>query len=79
MNDPITTQRPRPAASGLLLKAAVVIPDVIISSLLWLVISPTSQTRGGIFRGRAVPHRQTASAASCSRFEVFLHRMVGRA
>ena len=38
MNDPITTHRPRPAASGLLLKAAVVVPDVIISSLLWLVI-----------------------------------------
>lgn len=38
MKDPITTRRPRQAASGLLLKAAVVIPDVIISSLLWLVI-----------------------------------------
>ena len=38
MNDPITTHRTRPATSGLLLKAAVVIPDIIISSLLWLVI-----------------------------------------
>lgn len=38
MNDPITTHRPRPVTTGLLLKAAVVIPDVIISSLLWLVI-----------------------------------------
>ena len=38
MTDPITTHRPRPAKSGLWLKAAVVIPDVIISSLLWLVI-----------------------------------------
>lgn len=38
MNDPITTHRPRPARSGLLLKAAVVIPDIVISSLLWLVI-----------------------------------------
>lgn len=38
MNDPISSKRPRPAASGLLLKAAVVVPDVIISSLLWLVI-----------------------------------------
>ena len=38
MIDSITTHRPRPATSGLLLKAAVVVPDVIISSLLWLVI-----------------------------------------
>lgn len=38
MKDPITTCRPRQAASGLLLKAAVVVPDVIISSLLWLVV-----------------------------------------
>ena len=38
MSDPIAARRPRTAPSGLLLKAAVVIPDVIISSLLWLVI-----------------------------------------
>ena len=38
MNDPIGTRRPSRATSGLLLKAAVVIPDVLISSLLWLVI-----------------------------------------
>ena len=37
MNDAITAHRPRPTRS-LLLKAAVVVPDVIISSLLWLVI-----------------------------------------
>ncbi len=38
MNDPIGALRPRPPSGGLLLKAAVVIPDVLISSLLWLVI-----------------------------------------
>ncbi len=38
MNDPIGARRPRHASNGLLLKAAVVIPDVLISSLLWLVI-----------------------------------------
>jgi len=38
MSDPFTTHRPRAASSGVLLKAAVVIPDVTISSLLWLVI-----------------------------------------
>ena len=37
MNDPKAHHRPA-ATSGLLLKAAVVVPDVIISSLLWLVI-----------------------------------------
>jgi len=38
MSDPIGARLPTPASSGLLLKAAVVIPDVLISSLLWLVI-----------------------------------------
>ena len=38
MNDPIGARQPRHSSNGLLLKAAVVIPDVLISSLLWLVI-----------------------------------------
>lgn len=38
MTDPLGARPPRPAPHGLLLKAAVVIPDVLISSLLWLVI-----------------------------------------
>lgn len=38
MTNPITTTPPRSKAFGLLLKAAVVIPDLIIASLLWLVI-----------------------------------------
>ncbi|MBK8462835.1 MAG: hypothetical protein IPL36_07345 [Nigerium sp.] len=38
MKDQIAPRRPQQATSGLLLKAAVVIPDVIISSLLWLVM-----------------------------------------
>jgi len=38
MTDPIAARRPRPAPNSLLLKAAVVLPDVIISSLLWLLI-----------------------------------------
>lgn len=40
MTDPLGARprRPAPAPHGLLLKAAVVIPDVLISSLLWLVI-----------------------------------------
>lgn len=38
LSDPITGRRPGPAPRGLLLKAAVVIPDVIISTLLWLVL-----------------------------------------
>ena len=38
MTDPIVAHRPRLAPSGVLLKAAVVIPDLTISSLLWLVI-----------------------------------------
>ncbi len=38
MTDPIAARRPRPAPNSLLLKAAVVLPDAIISSLLWLVI-----------------------------------------
>jgi len=38
MTDPLGTRPPRPAPRGLLLKAAVVVPDVTISSLLWLVI-----------------------------------------
>ena len=37
MTIPITTT-PRAKARGLLLKAAVVIPDLIIASLLWLMI-----------------------------------------
>ena len=36
--DPLAARPPRRALNGLLLKAAVVIPDVLISSLLWLVI-----------------------------------------
>lgn len=38
MTDPLGARPPRPAPNGLLLKAAVVILDVLISSLLWLVI-----------------------------------------
>lgn len=38
MSDPITTTPLRANALGLLLKAAVVIPDLMIASLLWLVI-----------------------------------------
>lgn len=38
MTDTIAARRPRTASSGLLLKTAVVIPDLIIASLLWLVI-----------------------------------------
>ena len=38
MTDPLGARPPRPASNGLLLKAAIVIPDVLISSLLWLVI-----------------------------------------
>ena len=38
MTDPIAARRPRPAPNSLLLKAAVVLPDVAIASLLWLVI-----------------------------------------
>ena len=38
MSDPITTSPARSRWKGLLLKAAVVIPDLIIASLLWLVI-----------------------------------------
>ena len=38
MSDPITTRPARNRCWGLLLKAAVVIPDLIIASLLWLVI-----------------------------------------
>ena len=38
MTDPLGARPPRPAPHGLLLKAAVVIPDVLIASLLWLVI-----------------------------------------
>ena len=38
MTDPLGARPLRPAPNGLLLKAAVVIPDVLISSLLWLVI-----------------------------------------
>jgi hypothetical protein len=37
MTDPLGA-RPRPAPHGLLLKAALVIPDVLIASLLWLMI-----------------------------------------
>lgn len=38
MTDPLGARPPRPASNGLLLKAAVVLPDVLISSLLWLVL-----------------------------------------
>lgn len=38
MSAPITTRPARSRCWGLLLKAAVVIPDLIIASLLWLVI-----------------------------------------
>ena len=38
MTDPLGARPPRPAPSGLLLKAAVVVPEVLISCLLWLVI-----------------------------------------
>ena len=38
MTDPIAARPPRPAPSSLLLKAAVVLPDVAIATLLWLVI-----------------------------------------
>lgn len=38
MSDPITTIPARARWKGPLLKAAVVIPDLIIASLLWLVI-----------------------------------------
>lgn len=38
MTDPIAARRPRPAPNSLLLRAAVVLPDVAIASLLWLVI-----------------------------------------
>lgn len=38
MSDSITTRRARSRWRGLLLKSAVVIPDLIIASLLWLVI-----------------------------------------
>lgn len=38
MTDPLGARPPRPEPNGLLLKAAVVIPEVLISSLLWLVI-----------------------------------------
>ena len=47
MNDPIGARRPRPTSSGLLLKAAVVIPDVLISSLLWVVIIATLPPAAG--------------------------------
>lgn len=38
MTDPLGARSPRPAPHGVLLKAAVLIPDVLISSLLWLVV-----------------------------------------
>ncbi|WP_028707508.1 hypothetical protein [Propionicicella superfundia] len=38
MTYPISTDRPRTVLRSLLLKAAVVVPDVLISSLLWLLI-----------------------------------------
>lgn len=38
MTEPIAARQRRTAPGGRLLKAAVVIPDIIISSLLWLVI-----------------------------------------
>lgn len=48
MTDPTAARRPLTARSGLLLKAAVVIPDVIISSLLWLVIIAALPTAFGL-------------------------------
>ncbi len=47
MNHPLGARPPRPAPSGLLLKAAVVIPDVLISSLLWLVLIAALPTTVG--------------------------------
>ena len=47
MTDPLGARPPRPAPHGLLLKAAVVIPDVLISSLLWLVIIAALPTAVG--------------------------------
>ena len=47
MTYPIGAQPPRPAPNALLLKAAVVIPDVIISSLLWPVIIAALPTAVG--------------------------------
>ena len=38
MTDPVGPRAPRPPTRALLLKAAVVIPDVLISTLLWLAI-----------------------------------------
>ena len=48
MSDPLGARPPRPAPRGLLLKAAVVIPDVIISSLLWLVMIAALPTTVGL-------------------------------
>lgn len=48
MNDPIAARRPRPPINGLLIKAAIVIPDLIISSLLWLVIIAALPPLGGV-------------------------------
>lgn len=47
MTDPLGARPRRPAPNGLLLKAAVVIPDVLISSLLWLVIIAALPTTVG--------------------------------
>lgn len=47
MTDPLGARPPRPAPTGLLLKAAVVLPDVLISSLLWLVIIAALPTTAG--------------------------------
>ena len=48
MTEPLGTRPPRPATSGLLLKAVVVVPDVIISNLLWLVILAALPTTFGL-------------------------------
>ena len=48
MTDPTAARRPLTARSGLLRKAAVVIPDVIISSLLWLDIIAALPTAFGL-------------------------------
>ena len=47
MTDPLGARPRRPAPHGLLLKAGVVIPDVLISSLLWLVIIAALPTAVG--------------------------------
>ena len=47
MTDPLKARPPRPAPSGLLLKAAVFVLDITIGSLLWLVILAALPTTVG--------------------------------